>query len=239
MAQQKKQLAYVIYPGINLLDLVGTFSVLNGLLMAGYERFTVAETLQALDSDTVLGLVPDKLFSEVPRPNILVVLGGGIATLKALGNDVLRDYVYSASNTAERVIGVSTGALLLAGLGLLAGRKATTHWMYSRVLAKFDVEYVQRRWVEHDKYITSGGGTAGIDLGLHLLAQLANEGLSRQQQLFAEYDPEPPFGGIAWDSVDRNALTPVLFRHQEELKTALEQYPEIYHKLYAAEPAVV
>jgi hypothetical protein len=40
MGKQKKQLAYVIYPGINLLDLVGPFYVMNDLMTAGYESFT-------------------------------------------------------------------------------------------------------------------------------------------------------------------------------------------------------
>lgn len=239
MAAEKKQMAYLVYPGINLLDLVGTYSILGGLMMAGYRSFTVAENLEPMNSDTVLGFVPDKTFADAPRPNVLVVMGGGIATLKAFGNDALTGYVRSAAASAERVIGVSTGTLLLAGLGMLEGRQATTHWMYGEILERFGARYMEKRWVQDDRFMTCAGGTAGMDMGLALLAQLAGEGLARQQQLFGEYDPEPPFGGIAWDQVDRGALEPILAQHQSELQQALERHPEIYRRLFAAEAVVL
>src|SRR5688572_17908251 len=113
MAKQKKQVAYVVYPGINLLDLTGTFSAMNHLPTAGYESFTIAESLQPLASDTVLPVAPDKTFSEAPQPDWLVVMGGGISTLTALGNEALRNFVLQAASSAELVFGISTGALFL------------------------------------------------------------------------------------------------------------------------------
>lgn len=76
------------------------------------------------------------------------------------------------ASKARRIASVCTGAVLLAGTGLLDGRRATTHWRYAREL--------QRRQpavrVEPDMiYIaegnvwTSAGGTAGIDLALALI----------------------------------------------------------------------
>jgi transcriptional regulator GlxA family with amidase domain len=239
MGKQKKQLAYVIYPGINLLDLVGTFSVMGGLMSAGYESFTVAESLQPLDSDTVLAVVPDKTFKEVPKPEWLVVIGGGIATLKALGNEALRDYVLQAAGSAERVIGVSTGTLLLAGLGLLDGRKATTHWTYRGILPKLGAINVEQRWVEDGKFTTCAGGTAGYELGLRLLGKYTNETIARRHQLRYEYDPQPPFGGIEWVTVDQTALSSILASHQSELKAALQSHPELYHELYLTEAAEI
>ena len=47
-------------------------------------------------------------------------------------------------------------------------------------------------------------------MALYLGAQLTNEQLARQAQLFIEYDPQPPFGGIDWTKVDRDMMVPML-----------------------------
>jgi transcriptional regulator GlxA family with amidase domain len=235
MTKQKKQVAYIVYPGINLLDLTGIFSAMQGLTSADYAGFTIAEHQQPLDSDTVLSVIPEKTFDEAPHPEWLVVIGGGVATLKALGNNALRDYVLQAAGSAEKVIGVSTGALLLAGLGLLDGRKATTHWTYINLLPRFGAVSVQQRWIEDGKFITCSGGTAGYELGLLLLARYTNEALARRHQIRYEYDPEPPFGEIDRGTTDQIALTSILSNHQDELKAALQSRPELYHVLYATE----
>ncbi|UWX96239.1 helix-turn-helix domain-containing protein [Arthrobacter zhaoxinii] len=70
------------------------------------------------------------------------------------------------------VMSICTGAFRLAEAGLLDGRRATTHWMYSAELAArypaiqvdADVLYVQ-----DGKIITSAGTAAGIDAALHLV----------------------------------------------------------------------
>lgn len=38
--------------------------------------------------------------------------------------------------------------------------------------------------------------SAGIDVALHLTAQLTAEPTARRVQLALDYDPRPPFGGI-------------------------------------------
>jgi AraC family transcriptional regulator, transcriptional activator FtrA len=82
-----------------------------------------------------------------------------------------------------RVVTVCSGAFLLAQTGLLDGRRATTHWMYTAKLAKQfpaievdpDVLFVDAG----DGLFTSAGTGAGIDLCLHLVrldygAEVAN-----------------------------------------------------------------
>ncbi|NYV77159.1 GlxA family transcriptional regulator, partial [Streptomyces sp. UH6] len=83
---------------------------------------------------------------------------------------------------AERIVSVCTGAFLLAEAGLLAGRRATTHWAYCDTLARRypDTEVVTDPIHVRDGAVaTSAGVTAGIDLALALV----EEDLGRQVAL--------------------------------------------------------
>jgi len=90
---------------------------------------------------------------------------------------------------------VCTGSALLAAAGLLAGRRATTHWAYREVLAGMGVEVVAERYVFDGKLVTGGGVTAGIDMALALTARQFGDDFAQIVQLTLDYDPAPPFPG--------------------------------------------
>jgi len=76
-----------------------------------------------------------------------------------------------------------TGAFLLASAGVLNGRRATTHWSAEREFRSAfpDVRLRFASLIERDgPVITSGGGTAGIDLGLALVEQAAGGEVARR-----------------------------------------------------------
>lgn len=225
-----KQIAFVVYDGLTLLDLVGPLQV-----MAALERFApewkvvvVGESLDVLSTDTPLRVAPSATFADVPSPYALIVPGGSVPTLRAMYDDAIQGYIRAVAKTAEVVGSVCTGALILAAAGLLEGRDATTHWAYSGLLDKFGARYVQARWVEDGKFITAAGVSAGIDLALHLAAKFSTDDLARFIQLGIEYDPEPPLGRM-----DRTPATPEL--KAAALKMGLEEAfadrPEILAKL--------
>ena len=149
-----------------------------------------------------------------------------------MGNPVLRDYLLSLSERASVVGSVCTGALILAAAGLLEGRKATTHWAYHALLERLGATYVPQRWVEDGNLITSAGVSAGIDMALHLVSRFTDEGTSRFVQLGIEYDPQPPFGGITWDMVDRDMFLPAVIQHVQE---QLSEHPELQARLLATQ----
>ena len=63
---------------------------------------------------------------------------------------------------------MGTGALVLAAAGLLAGLGASSR---------------PQRWVQDGRFLTSAGGSAGIDLALALVARLTDEPTARMVQL--------------------------------------------------------
>jgi transcriptional regulator GlxA family with amidase domain len=225
-----KQIAFVVYDGLTPLDLVGPLQVMSALERFSPEHkvFVVGETLDAIGTDTPLRIAPTATFEDVPNPYAFIVPGGEAPTLRAMYDDSIQGYIKTAAETAEIVASVCTGALILAAAGLLEGRKATTHWAYAGLLAKFGAEYVQTRWVEDGKVITAAGVSAGIDLALHLVGKIANEQLARFVQLGIEYDPQPPFGPM-----DRSVATPELAAAALKLglEKAFANRPEILAKL--------
>ncbi|MFD5323655.1 helix-turn-helix domain-containing protein [Streptomyces sp. NPDC127092] len=84
----------------------------------------------------------------------------------------LVDAVRAAHDAGARVASLCTGAFVLAAAGLLDGRRATTHWAHTDVLAARhprvtvdpDVLYV-----DDGSVLTSAGKAAALDLCLHLV----------------------------------------------------------------------
>ncbi|GAA3616482.1 helix-turn-helix domain-containing protein [Streptomyces sp. S1A] len=78
----------------------------------------------------------------------------------------------AAHARGARLAAISTGAFALAATGLLDGRRATTHWHYTRALAarhpsvRVDENVL---FVDEGGVLTSAGAASGIDLCLHIL----------------------------------------------------------------------
>jgi transcriptional regulator GlxA family with amidase domain len=197
----QKTIAFVLYPGLTVFDLAGPLQIFTGVseLVPEYRAVVVGERVEPMNTDIRVNMIPTHTFEEVPNPDVLLVPGGDVPTLRAMGNEPIRNYVRSAAETAEVAGSICTGALILASVGLLEGRQATTHWAYYKVLEQFGATYVRKRWVEDGKFISSAGVSAGIDAALALAARLTDEETARRVQRSLGYDPHPPFGGIDYD----------------------------------------
>jgi transcriptional regulator GlxA family with amidase domain len=233
-----KTIAFVTYPGLTMLDLVGPITAFYGLTMslAGnsskYSTVSVAERVEPIDSDTPMAMIPDKAFEEVPDPFALIVPGGGMHALKAMGDERLLDYLRFASYGAEVVASVSTGAFLLAAAGLLEGRRATTHPSYGGLLEKLGVDYVHGDWIEDGRFLTAAGASGGIDMALYMVARLKGEREAKSIQTVIEYDPHPPFGGLEYDGGTGDGLAAMPAEHRSELDRALADKPDLYQRLF-------
>jgi putative intracellular protease/amidase len=232
-AQEQKTVAFVLYPGLTLLDLVGPLQVFASLRRFNdqYRPVVVAERIEPMPTDGPLIVTADQTFAAVPDPTVVIVPGGDAPTIKAMGNPTIREYLRHAAQSAPVVGSVCTGALVLAAAGLLEGRQATTHWAYHRLLERLGATYVRQRWVEDGKFITSAGVSAGIDMALALVARLTDKATARMVQLAIEYDPHPPFGGIDWRQVDRDIYEPML---GPMVQQQLADRPELLTKLRGA-----
>ncbi|MET7296999.1 GlxA family transcriptional regulator [Streptomyces griseoloalbus] len=164
----------VLFDGVQSLDVTGPVEV-----FAGAERHTPGTyrlCTASLDGSPVrttsgLTVVPDGALADAPDPHTLVVPGGR-GTRRP--DPRLTDWLRRHAPRAERLVSVCTGAALLAGAGLLDGRRATTHWAYSDTLARdhptveVDPDPI---YVRDGHVATSAGVTAGIDLALALVEE--------------------------------------------------------------------
>lgn len=74
-----------------------------------------------------------------------------------------------------RLAGLCSGVFVLAAAGVLDDRPATTHWALAGVLATMYPKIRVRAselYIDDGDVLTSGGGAAGMDLGIHLIRTL-------------------------------------------------------------------
>jgi transcriptional regulator GlxA family with amidase domain len=95
--------------------------------------------------------------------------------------------------SARYVTSVCTGSLLLGAVGLLAGKRAACHWAWRDSLEAFGAIPDAARVVREGNIITGGGVTAGIDMALTVLGEIAGADYARAVTLGIEYAPMPPF----------------------------------------------
>jgi len=106
------------------------------------------------------------------RPLDTLVVAGGRGAQAAARDVALVAWVREVPARARRVVGVCTGAFVLARAGLLDGRRATTHWAACAALQRqfplVDVD-PEPIFVRDGFVSTSAGVTAGMDLALALV----------------------------------------------------------------------
>jgi putative intracellular protease/amidase len=185
------QIAIVLFDRFTALDAVGPYETLGRLPDA--QTVFVAEHTGPVRTDTGnLALTADRALADVPDPDIVVVPGGP-GQSPQMENETLLDWLRAADATSTWTTSVCTGSLLLAAAGLLAGRRATSHWLALDHLKRFGAEPTAERVVTDGKYVTAAGVSSGIDMGLTLLGRIAGDDHARAVQLLTEYDPQPPY----------------------------------------------
>ncbi|MFG1677406.1 GlxA family transcriptional regulator [Micromonospora sp. NPDC049282] len=160
----------LLFPGVQSLDVTGPLEVFAGA-GAAYRVATASPGGAAVRTSSGLTLVPDGDLPAGPAPDTVIVPGG--EGTRDTDPRIVR-WLRAHAAEARRVVSVCSGAFVLAEAGLLAGRRATTHWRVCGTLARRypDVQVdPEPIFIRDGPIATSAGVTAGIDLALALVEE--------------------------------------------------------------------
>lgn len=187
---QATKINFLLFPAVTQLDLTGPYEVL--VRMPGAKIELVGPTLDPVRSDRGLAILPTATREHAPVCDLLVVPGGP-GTDDAMLDPAWIGIVREQAKSARWIFGICTGSLLLGAAGLLRGRRSGGHWLARDLLVEFGATVVDDRMVIDGNIFTSGGVTAGIDMALRVVAEIAGDETAKRIQLQIEYDPSPPF----------------------------------------------
>jgi transcriptional regulator GlxA family with amidase domain len=188
--------AFVISPSWTVIDAMGPWEVFQDVAVDGkfgaFELFTVAESLDPLTATAGLKVIPNHTFATAPPPKV-VVIGAQSGRSAAMF-----EWLKRASETADVIMSVCTGAFILAQSGLIDGKTATTHHdFFDQFAQKFPKVALKRglRFVEEKKFSSAGGLTAGIDLALRVVERYFGRETAEKTAFYMEYQSKGWIGG--------------------------------------------
>jgi len=182
------KLGAVLYNDFELLDAYGPLEMF-GCLGDDLEIVVIAEQKGAVKSSAGPQTLAEYDFNDAPQLDLLL-LPGGIGTVRELDNGNLLDFLRERCPKASVNMSVCSGSALFARAGLLDGRRATSNKMFFNLASSQSdrVQWVeQARWVDAGQYVTSSGMSAGTDMALAVIERLFGAERARQVARFTEY----------------------------------------------------
>jgi transcriptional regulator GlxA family with amidase domain len=192
----------LVFDDVEVLDFAGPFEVFSRTRLvpgaesrrsvdsAPFDVFTLGRS-NIVSAVGGLKIIPHHSLADAPPIDILVV-PGGFGTRALLKDDATLAWIRQTAHRASQVASVCTGALLLAQVGALRGRRATTHWAALDLLASIDSTILVQRdaRVVWDTIVTSAGVSAGIDMAFAVVDKLCGAEVARETARYIEYVPQ-------------------------------------------------
>jgi len=181
---------FALYPRVTQLDFMGPYEVFQRL--PGAQSVFASTQGGAIEADGGLTFSGVRRLRDVEEC-ALICVPGGFGTVAAMGDEEFVTQVRRLALGARYITSVCTGSLLLGAAGLLQGKRAACHWAWRDLLSAFGATPDEARVVRDGNVISGGGVTAGIDMALSVLAEIAGDDYAQTVQLAIEYAPAPPF----------------------------------------------
>jgi transcriptional regulator GlxA family with amidase domain len=163
----------VVFDGVKLLDAAVPAEVFAEANRFGANYSLEFASVDGRDVTTSIGarFPVTGSISSIDSADIVVVAGGDDLVKRPI-DPALVEALKTVPERTRRLASVCTGSFILAQAGLLSGRRATTHWRHTRLLARaypdIGVE-PDAIFVRDGDLFTSAGVSSGIDLALALV----------------------------------------------------------------------
>ena len=178
VGQDPRKVVIAIFEGVKLLDVTGPLQVFadaRSEVASQAYQVTIASAFGGLvATDAGIALASESLNDAMAGSVDTLLIAGGTPAIEAANTASLRKQLVEHIGRPRRLGSICLGAFVLAELGVLDGRKATTHWTecdrlqreYKSITVQSDAIYVTsgRIW-------TSAGVSAGMDLALAMVEE--------------------------------------------------------------------
>lgn len=200
---RRKRIRIVAPPLATLQDVTGPWEVFcraEGYAPGSYDVAIVAAD-SGLQVRTKFGLpiTCARSVHDESGPLDTVLVAGSEQGVAGEADPAFLAWLTQAATRTRRVGSICTGAFYLAHAGLLAGRRATTHWRYLQRLAdEFPDVAVDSApiFVRDGEVYTSAGITAGIDLALAMVeadgGHRVSQAIARDLVVFVQRQADQP-----------------------------------------------
>jgi len=192
--------AIFIYDKVEILDFAGPGEVFASTWVDNdhpFNVYTVAADDKPILSQGFVTITPQYTIQNCPKPDIIVLPGGGV--LKSVENEEVIRWVKECSESADVLLSVCTGARLLSKAGLLDNKEATTWYGAIESLREMTPKAIiheNTRFVDNGQVITTAGVSAGIDGALHVVRRMFGEDAALHVAKYMEYDKWNPNEGL-------------------------------------------
>jgi transcriptional regulator GlxA family with amidase domain len=172
-ASAERTVAILAYDNVTMLDIAGPADVFAhaGLFGARYATVLVEPDGRDIRTSSGLTLRPDGTPDDL-GPLDIAIIPGALGLLDSPFDPATVAAVEKMLAGASQVASVCTGAFLLAHVGALDGKRATTHWNRIEQFRRFypAVRVVGNAlFVRDGLVVTSAGVASGIDLAVSIV----------------------------------------------------------------------
>ncbi len=183
-----EEIAVLLFPRFSnhcLANAIEPLRAANEILQYEAYRWRFA-TLDgnAVQSSSGLPVLPDCRLHDLAGGAYLFVLSS--YDVRDFARATTAKALQAASKRFKNIVGMDTGAWLMAQAGLLDGRKATIHWVeFTGFSERFtQIETITDRYVQDDDRLTCGGATTAFDLVLDMIRRRHGEALGLEVAAF-------------------------------------------------------
>jgi putative intracellular protease/amidase len=184
----KKNVAVLLFEDFETLDVFGPVEIF-GRLKDDYKISFYSLFGGLVNNNHGVSILTENI-EEIKTGVDLFLIPGGYGTRKEVDHVLLIDKIREIARSGKFVLTVCTGSALLARTGLLDGRKATSNkkafdWVTTQ---GENVQWIRKaRWVRDEKFYTSAGVSAGMDMALGFLADMHGIEFARKTAFDIEY----------------------------------------------------